>query len=232
VSIGEQADENDQPAGGPVSISGADGFQIGNHNVQNNNYYYGQEAWSSGPPEARASYRGIRLARKAARYRWWPHWRRGLAAIALVAAVATAGAAWHLISISRPAGGQGSPQAAVTGFFDDLVRGDSGGACSYEMPGSLYTCAPDALPGGGSVTGSLSAGTPAISGALALVPVTGQLCTNGQCQEFESQQRDSAGLPPGLIFQDLYTQAQTLGGGDNFVPCEEVGGKWYVTLNG
>jgi hypothetical protein len=124
-------------------------------------------------------------------------------------------------------GGHNSPTAAAKGFFGDVLLGDMPGACSYMLPDEQGTCNLLAPSGAQeSLAGSkVGTGNAVVNGTLALVPMIGKLCAAGKCIS-----NSNNGLPRGMSFQAAFQQAMRTTG--NLVPCEEVGGLWYVSISG
>jgi hypothetical protein len=150
--------------------------------------------------------------------------------LSLVALLALAGVAAGTIYLARSPGiaaegGHNSPEAAVRGFFGDALLNNWRGACGYQLPSEQGTCNVGVSMGTApQETGSVVAGNAIVDGTLALVPITGRLCNNGQCRTFSGN-----GLPSGATFQSAYAQAMNSANTTaNLVPCEEVDNEWYI----
>jgi hypothetical protein len=141
-----------------------------------------------------------------------------------------------------PQGSNASPRAAIDGFFGDLLVGDVAGACGYVVPDLQQNCSTNYInnpsdlptpPAGDSVY--LGTGTPIVNGPLALVPIIGKECNSKTCQTSGT----NGGLPAGMSFQDAFQQSvqnfrtgniKPLPNGVFFLPVEEVGTNWYITI--
>jgi hypothetical protein len=120
--------------------------------------------------------------------------------------------------------GHGTPQEAADGLIQAELAGNLPLACTYFVPAQQASCRglQMSLPKGNvSVDGAI------VSGDLALVEITGHVCTTGNgCQ---TNTNPSLGLPKGSeTFEQAYDKALASG---NFspVPCQKVNGKWYVS---
>jgi hypothetical protein len=122
--------------------------------------------------------------------------------------------------------GHDTPEDAVDGYVEALLAGNQAVACSYVDPSSQSAC--DSAPASSvQGTGSVTIGTAAISGLLAVVPITGRICTPGNgC---ESNSNPALGMPTGSeTVKQAVADAQT-SSGFSPVPCIFDGG-WYVYI--
>jgi hypothetical protein len=119
--------------------------------------------------------------------------------------------------------GHDTPQDAADGLIQAELSGDLPLACTYFVPTQQATCRElqISLPKGHvSVAGAIT------SGDLALVEITGHVCSSGSgCQ---TNTDPSLGLPTGSeTFKQAYDKA--LNSGEfSPVPCKKVNGRWYV----
>ena len=119
--------------------------------------------------------------------------------------------------------GHDTPQDAADGLIQAELAGNLQLACSYFVPAQQASCRGlhMSLP-----TGHVSVDGAITSGDLALVEITGHVCTSGNgCQ---TSTDPSLGLPTGSeTFKQAYDKA--LNSGEfSPVPCKKVNGKWYV----
>jgi hypothetical protein len=119
--------------------------------------------------------------------------------------------------------GHATPQDAADGLIQAELAGNLQLACSYFVPAQQATCRGlhMSLPKGHvSVAGAVA------SGDLALVEITGHVCTSGSgCQ---TNNDASLGLPNGSeTFKQAYDKAFN-SGEFSPVPCMKVNGQWYV----
>lgn len=127
-------------------------------------------------------------------------------------------------------GSHSSPDSAVKGLLGNLLIGNIPGACGYLLPDEQSECNAAYAARGSqpSVTGSVGVGSAVVNGTLALVPVTGKICSAGRCVL-----PHATGLPPGASFLQAYRQAMgSSNGNGNLFPCDENDGVWYVSIPG
>jgi hypothetical protein len=120
--------------------------------------------------------------------------------------------------------GHDTPQEAADGLIQAELAGNLPLACTYFVPAQQASCRElqMSLPKGHvSVDGAI------VAGDLALVEITGHVCTAGNgCQ---TNTNPSLGLPEGSeTFKQAYDKA--VGSGEfSPVPCQKVNGKWYTS---
>jgi hypothetical protein len=119
--------------------------------------------------------------------------------------------------------GHDTPQDAADGLIQAELAGNLRLACSYFVPAQQAFCRGlhISLP-----TGHVSVAGAITSGDLALVEITGHVCSSGSgCQ---TSTDPSLGLPKGSeTFKQAYDKA--LNSGEfSPVPCKKVNGQWYV----
>ena len=134
------------------------------------------------------------------------------AGVVLVGAVAACGdtTSPYLTSISG-ATDQSSPQNAVRGFFNELVRGDYRGAETYVDPSQQQAYAA-AVQSAQSKQYSVQIksfqivafDTPGGSSGTVGVKVDGQTCTSGKCTPISSAADTSASFPVTLVNNQWY----------------------------
>lgn len=115
----------------------------------------------------------------------------------------------YVTSISG-AKGQDTPQNAVRGFFDELVRGDYRAAESYVDPTQrqAYTDAIQKAQGKNYAVQiqdfSVVAFDQTPTGGLVGVKVTGQTCLNGRCTPISTAADNSTSLPVTSVNNQWY----------------------------
>jgi hypothetical protein len=120
--------------------------------------------------------------------------------------------------------GHSTPEDAVDGYIKALLAGNQAVACSYVDPSSQSACA-SAPASSIRATGNVTIGKAAMSGLLAVVPITGRICSpsNG-CQ---SNSNPAEGMPTGSETVSQAVAAAQTGSGFSPVPCIYDGG-WYI----
>ena len=165
--------------------------------------------------------------------------RRSMAAMVAIAATAIAGCSSShspKVTLTHPAPGHGSPGAAVTGFFTNIV-GSAAQACTYAAVGATPTCLLELNQLTATVS-NLAIGAVTVRGTQALVTVLGTFCVTplGGSKTCSSNTNPRTGQPAGgsqAEFSRKYTAA-TQGSSaldKSAIPCELVRTQWYVSLS-
>jgi hypothetical protein len=121
--------------------------------------------------------------------------------------------------------GHGTPQDAVDGLIKADLSGHWQLACSYFVPAQQASCRAARIQ---PPTGHASLGNAITSGDLALVDITGHVCTEGNVCLTNTD--PSLGLPTGSeTFKQAYDKALNNNSGAlSPLLCMRVDGKWYV----
>jgi hypothetical protein len=157
-------------------------------------------------------------------------------AIALLAGVAAScGGGGTPVRITRPAVSHSSPGGAVMGFFTDYASNNKD-ACTYVVDSQALQCLL-ALNNATATVTNLGIGETTERGDEALVSVTGKFCvTLSKTTTCRSNSNPKVGQPNGgsqQAFDALYKPAQHGRAINNSaIPCQQTGGKWYISLLG
>jgi hypothetical protein len=153
-----------------------------------------------------------------------PSWTAGLGSGVTVYAPTSASA------------GNGTPQAAVTGFVAAVTSGNFASVCAYYEPSAQSQCnsavsaetsaSPSALASQVGISKNFTIGYTAVRGDQALVGATGTFCASGKC----STNTDPAALfSSGKTFDALWSTADNQDASIySLTSCIEVDGKWYL----
>jgi hypothetical protein len=119
--------------------------------------------------------------------------------------------------------GHGTPQDAVDGLAQAELPGHWQLACSYFVPAQQASCRGVHLP---PPKGHALVGGAVTSGDVALVEITGHICTEGSACLTNTD--PSFGLPKGSeTFKQAYDKALNSAELSPII-CMKVNGKWYV----
>jgi hypothetical protein len=162
-----------------------------------------------------------------------------LTTLALVVELATACGGSHPAALPPPgplpAAGHASPQAATAGFLEGISKG-GGAACLYAAPEDLLECGEAFTAAVGFSASDLGIGAATVRGTQAVVSVTGRICiaqTGKQTCAVNASR--TSGQPDGRsakAFAAAYHPSGHESIGKRAIPCEQIGGQWYVDLLG
>jgi hypothetical protein len=155
--------------------------------------------------------------------------------VAVMAAACGGGSGRAAQPAPPPAPGHGTPQAATVGFIRGLAAGAKN-ACVYVAPQNLVPCA-SAFPASTTFSiANLGMGTTTIRGTQAVVTITGKFCTTqaGQtnCATNSNLTTGQPDAATAAAFSAAYHPATQESIGHRAIPCQDIGGQWYVDLLG
>ncbi len=120
-------------------------------------------------------------------------------------------------------GGGSSPTATVNSFINDLVNNNGTALCQLVVPSLQSECTPSGVTGN---SGHAQAVNQVIQGDEALVSVTGQYCSNGECSTLSDP---TQGMPGnGVTFDEAFAAATAADAPLSPAALEQVNGTWYV----
>jgi hypothetical protein len=120
--------------------------------------------------------------------------------------------------------GHGTPQDAADGLIKADLSGHWQLACSYFVPAQQTSCRAAQIQ---PPKGHASLGDAIASGDLALVGITGHVCSEGNICLTNTD--PSLGLPKGSeTFKQAYDKALNNSGALSPLLCMKVNGKWYA----
>ena len=139
---------------------------------------------------------------------------------------------------SPPVTSPPGPEAAVTGLLSDLIAGNYSGSCAFMQPSAQSTCSQGAASGPPQTTisGTFSIAGEVVQGTVALVSITGNLCSQqqGGGSNCTALSDPSAGMPSAsLPFEEAFSEAYSNNSStpSSPIPCVQVNGAWYVDTN-
>ncbi len=138
-------------------------------------------------------------------------------------AVSTATSTGKAVASPSPSPGHDTPEDVAAGIIGAELAGKWKLACSYVAPAQRASCNGVKLS---TPKGKVTVDGAVISGNLALVKVTGKICSTGS--ECSGNTNPEAGMPTGSeTFKQAYDK-QLKDSAFSPIPCIRIKGRWYA----